>query len=225
MTSLAARATYQSLLLIGAVGLVLLVGGGSWRFWQAWLYLAVATLAIAAITVYLLIKDPVLLERRLALGEKGEAVRGQLPIQMLAAASFLAMLLVCGLEWRWAGPAIPGAAVVAADALVALAFLVLFFVFRVNSYASAIIEVGAEQSVITEGPYRLVRHPMYGSALLLIVATPLALGTPWGELLVVPLIGVLVARVRGEERFLAAHLNGYVDYMNKTRYRLIPRIW
>ena len=119
----------------------------------------------------------------------------------------------------------PPAVVIAANVLVAAGFAIVGAVFRENTFASSTIEVVSDQRVITTGPYRIVRHPMYAGAVVLLAATPLALGS-WWSLLVVPLfIGVIVWRLLDEERVLAATLPGYAAYLATTRARLIPGIW
>jgi protein-S-isoprenylcysteine O-methyltransferase Ste14 len=101
----------------------------------------------------------------------------------------------------------------------------VFLVFRENRYTSRIVEVEREQEVISSGPYAVVRHPMYVGVLVMYIFSPLALGSYWAlipSLLIVP---ILVARIRNEETVLARELAGYRDYMQKTKYRLIPGIW
>ena len=103
--------------------------------------------------------------------------------------------------------------------------LIYFVVFRENTFAGSNVEVVADQKVITTGPYASVRHPMYSGLLVLLFGTPLALGSWWGLLMVVPMALVIALRIRYEERFLTENLPGYADYCRKLRYRLIPRIW
>lgn len=111
------------------------------------------------------------------------------------------------------------------DLLVALGLFIVFLVFRENTYTSAIIEVADQQRVVSTGPYGVVRHPMYSGALLMMVFTPLALGS-WAAMpFVLPLALVIGARLVAEEKFLAASLSGYQDYRRRVRYRLIPWIW
>jgi protein-S-isoprenylcysteine O-methyltransferase Ste14 len=98
-------------------------------------------------------------------------------------------------------------------------------VFKENSFASGTIEVGAEQKVIATGPYALVRHPMYVGALVMLAGVPLALGSLWGLIAIVPMVVVLVARLLDEEKFLAKNLAGYSEYQGKVRHRLLPLIW
>ena len=96
-----------------------------------------------------------------------------------------------------------------------------------NSFAASTVKVQDEraQTVISTGPYALVRHPMYAGALLWMVGMPLLIGTPWDLLGAVAVLGVIVVRARGEETLLAAQLPGYGDYLRKVRYRLVPGVW
>jgi len=106
-----------------------------------------------------------------------------------------------------------------------LAYVGFYLVFRENTYGGATIQVTPGQTVVTTGPYAVVRHPMYSWALLMLLAVPLALGSWWGLLLLVPAFAVLLWRVREEERFLANELPGYRDYQRQVRYRLLPLVW
>jgi len=97
--------------------------------------------------------------------------------------------------------------------------------FKENSYAAGVIEVGKEQKVISTGPYALVRHPMYTGALLMLCFVPLALGSWWGLVFILPMFVVIVLRLLEEEKFLLKNLPGYNEYCQTTRYRLVPFIW
>ena len=111
------------------------------------------------------------------------------------------------------------------DILIVLGFYLVFLVFKENTFASGTIEVGAEQKVIASGPYALVRHPMYISALVMLLGVPLALGSLWGLIAIIPMVFVLVVRLLDEEKFLAKNLAGYEEYQGKVRYHLLPLIW
>ena len=132
---------------------------------------------------------------------------------------------MAGFDRRFGWSSVPPVLVIAADVLVAAGFLITFFVFRENSFTSAIVEVAERQQVISTGPYRLVRHPMYAAALLLFLAIPLALGSYWALLSVPPLYFCIAWRLLEEEEFLLRSLPGYDRYVRTTRFRLIPRIW
>ena len=111
------------------------------------------------------------------------------------------------------------------DVLVALGLYFVFLVFKENTFTSAIIEIDDEQRVISTGLYALVRHPMYIGALVMLIGVPLALGSLWGLITIVPMVFVLVARLLDEEKFLAKNLAGYSEYQSRVRSRLLPLIW
>ncbi len=138
---------------------------------------------------------------------------------------FIAEIVVPGLDHRFHWSDVPRALVIAGDLLVAMGFAAMFQVFRENSFASSIIEVNRSQSVISTGPYGIVRHPMYAGALLIEVFTPLALGSYWALLFSPLMVSATVWRLVNEEKFLARHLPGYNEYRLKTRYRLVPFVW
>ena len=126
-------------------------------------------------------------------------------------------------RFRWSSAPLP--AVIAGDALVVLGFLVVFLVFRGNTYTSSVIEVASEQPVIDTGPYAIVRHPMYAGALVLVAGIPLALGSLVGLVTLPPFAAIIVWRLLDEERFLLGRLAGYGDYRQKVRWRLVPHVW
>jgi protein-S-isoprenylcysteine O-methyltransferase Ste14 len=111
------------------------------------------------------------------------------------------------------------------DALFVLGFGFIDRVYRENTFTSATIEVSEGQRVIATGPYAVVRHPMYASAMLYLLGTPLALGSYWGLLGLALMIPFLLWRLLDEERSLARELPGYTDYQARVRYRLVPLLW
>jgi protein-S-isoprenylcysteine O-methyltransferase Ste14 len=117
------------------------------------------------------------------------------------------------------------AAVVAGDVLIALGFLIVFLVFKENTFTSSVIEVAAEQRVVATGPYAVVRHPMYVGGLVVVAGLPLALGSWVGLVAFPPFAAIIPWRLLDEERFLVSNLVGYSAYREKTRYRLIPHVW
>jgi len=194
-------------------------------YWQGWAFLTVFGASALAITVYLMKKDPKLLERRLQAGPTAEKERSEKIIQTITSIMFIAMLVVPALDHRSHWSAMPPYVAIAGDVLVALGFLIIFFVYKENTFASATIELAPEQKVISTGLYALVRHPMYMGALSLFVGIPLALGSWWGLLGFALMTPALIWRSFDEEKFLAKNLRGYVEYKNKVRYRLVPFVW
>ena len=134
--------------------------------------------------------------------------------------------IIPGLDYRFSLSNIPLYIVLIADLFVMLGFLLIFIVSKENSYASAIIETRKNQKTIDTGPYRIVRHPMYIGNMIILLSTPIALGSFWAVipfLICAPLFFVL--RIRGEEEYLKKNLPGYNEYCLRTKYRLIPYIW
>ena len=222
---LAGKAIAGLVQLVAILALLVLGGAGTVRYPEGWAFLALFGGASLAITLYLLRADPELLARRVRAGPAAEPQRRQQIIQAAAGLAFVATILVPALDRRFGWSHAPLAAVIAGDVLVAAGFAAIFFVFRANTFTSAVIEVAPEQRVITTGPYAIVRHPMYAGALVLLAGTPLALGSLVGLVAFVPLAAVIVWRLLDEERYLDAHLPGYAAYRATTRHRLIPGVW
>ena len=225
MKHLAAKAWLSVALLALIMGLLLFGTAGTIRYWEAWVYLAIFIGLTAITTNDLLRRDPALLERRMTGGPTAEQRPIQKVIMWFASAAFIAMLVVPALDRREAWSRVPLAIVIIGDILVALGFSFIMIVYRANTYTAATIQVAQNQTVISTGPYAIVRHPMYASALLYVLGSPLALGSWWGILAVAAFIPVLIWRLRDEERMLAADLKGYSEYQQRVRYRLLPYLW
>lgn len=225
MTELNKRASLGLLELIVAMAALTFLPAWTIDYWQAWILLAVFLACTLAIDFYLLKNDPKLLERRLKAGPGSEQEQSQKIIQALAMTAFVAIFILSALDHRFGWSRVPPYVSILGDVLVALGLYFVFLVFKENTFTSAIIEIGDDQRVITTGPYALVRHPMYIGALVMLVGVPLALGSLWGLLAIVPMVLVIVWRLLDEEKFLAANLAGYSKYQRKVRYHLLPMIW
>ena len=223
--SLAARAWLSLLALAVVTALLLFLPAGTIHYWQGWVYFALFIGASAIITLDLLVRDPALLARRMVGGPIAEKRPAQRVIMVVASAAFIAMVIVPALDHRYAWSHVPLDIVILGDILVALGFTFIFFVYRANTYTSATIEIAEHQTVVSTGPYALVRHPLYASALLYVLGTPLALGSWWGLVAVALMVPVIVWRLVDEERMLAAQLPGYTDYQQRVRRRLVPFVW
>ena len=207
------RKAFAGLLrLIIALAASLFLPAWTLDYWQAWIFLAVFSMSVLAITRYLMKNDPKLLERRIHSGSRAEKERSQKRIQFFGAIAFIALFILPGLDHRFGWSTMPPYLVAAGDVLVTLGFLIIFLVFKENTFTSAIIEVSTEQEVISTGPYALVRHPMYAGALVMLFGVPLALGSWWGLLTFAPITFVIVWRLIDEENFLAKNLPGYSEY-------------
>ena len=208
-----------------AMAVVLFVTAGTIHYWEAWQFLAIYFAASILITVYLIRNDRALLERRMAGGPTAEKTKTQRVIMFFASIGFIALLVIPGFDRRrgWSHVSIPG--LVLGDLSMAVGWLIVFLVFRENSFSSATIEVAPDQKVISTGLYSLVRHPMYAGSLLLFLGIPLSLGSYWGLLAAAATIPFVVWRSIDEESFLGRHLPGYQEYCAHRRWRLIPGIF
>jgi protein-S-isoprenylcysteine O-methyltransferase Ste14 len=201
---------------------MLLLPAGTVAYWQAWVYIAVIFVPMILVFLYLLENDPELLERRMRTKEKAAE---QALIVKLGSVCYALAFLLPGLDRRFGWSHVPVAAVVVADVFVLLGYGFFVLVLRENSYASRVVEVEQGQRVVTTGPYAIVRHPMYLGVLVMCLFTPVALGSWWAVIPALPVAAVLVARIRNEEQLLAKELKGYQEYVQTTRYRLIPGAW
>jgi protein-S-isoprenylcysteine O-methyltransferase Ste14 len=225
MSSLHRQAFGGLAILILVMASLLFVAAGTLDYWQAWTFLAVYFAASLAITLYLIKKDPALLARRMSGGPFAEKEPAQKIIMSIASIGFVGLVVLPAIDHRlhWSQMSAYGA--LAGDALVLLGWLGIFLVFRENSFSSATIELAADQTVISTGPYAWVRHPMYAAGLVMLLGGPVALGSWWSVLIVVAILPALIWRLMDEERFLLRNLPGYADYYDRVRYRLLPLIW
>ena len=225
MNNLHFRALRSSIFGFLVMATLLFVPAGTLDYWQAYVFMAVFVGASAAITVYLAIKDPQLLERRMKAGPTAEKETAQKIIVAFAMLGFVALLVVPALDRRFMWSPVPPYVSLIGDFLVALGFLLVYFVVRENSYAASTIQVVKGQTVVSTGPYAVVRHPMYAGALPLLIGMPLALGSWSGLFALVLFVPALIWRLIDEERFLHEHLPGYTEYTRQVRYRLLPFVW
>ena len=219
------RVLGRLLVVLLVMAAMLFAAAGTLDYWQAWLFLAAYSASSLAITLYLMRKDPALLERRKRGGPTAEKEATQKIIMSFASLAFIGLLIVPALDRRFAWSQMPSSVSLAGDVIFLLGWVAIFFVFRENSFASATVELAPVQRVVSTGPYALVRHPMYTGGLVMLLGIPIALGSWWGLLVIVALIPALIWRLIDEERFLARNLPGYAEYQRKLRYRLIPMIW
>jgi protein-S-isoprenylcysteine O-methyltransferase Ste14 len=222
--SIGVRTTVQSVIALLAFGLMLFVPAGTLHYWQAWVFLAVFTIASLS-TVYMSRKDPAVVERRMRAGPKAETR----PVQKLVAAGitilFCAQLVFSALDHRFGWSPVPPAISLIGDALVAIGLGIAIFTVNQNSYAAANIAVEETQTVTSTGLYGIVRHPMYMGALIMFAGIPLALDSCWGLAVLVPVVIVIAVRIADEEKLLKQELAGYREYTGKVHHRLVPYVW
>jgi len=225
MNILTIKAFAGLLLLFLAMAALLFIPAGARAWWQAWTFLSVYFTASLALTLYLVKEDPALLRRRMRGGPTAEKEPVQKIIMSIASLGFAGLLVVPALDHRFGWSRMPPYVALAGDVLVGAGWLAIFFVFRENSFTSAIIELAPDQKVVSSGPYAMVRHPMYSGALVMLLGIPIALGSWWGVLIVAAFLPALIWRLVEEERFLAKNLAGYAAYQSRVKYRLLPWAW
>jgi protein-S-isoprenylcysteine O-methyltransferase Ste14 len=225
MTTLNTRAWISLAALALVMAFLVFVPAGTLRYWQAWLYLSIFAGASILTTLYLMKHDPALLERRMRGGPTAETRPTQKLIMLGASVGFVGLLVVPALDVRFGWSIVSPVVVLLGDALVIAGFYFISIVYRENTFTSATIEVAKDQKVISTGPYAVVRHPMYASALLYLLGTPLALRSYWGLVAFGAVLPFLLWRLFDEERFLSANLPGYTEYRQRVRNRLVPFVW
>jgi protein-S-isoprenylcysteine O-methyltransferase Ste14 len=206
------------------LGLTLFVSAGTVDYWQAWVFLVVA-LSTWIPGLYLLQTNPDALERRMRGGPAAETRMVQKLVMGGVWLSLIAMVVVSAVDHRFGWSPVPTAVCLAGDVLVAVGLGVAMLVVVQNSHAAATVRVEAGQQVVSTGLYGLVRHPMYTGNIVLMLGIPLALGSYWGLLFVMPVLVVLALRIRDEEKLLGQELDGYREYTQQVRYRLVPHMW
>ncbi|MGE5627976.1 MAG: methyltransferase family protein [Solirubrobacterales bacterium] len=207
------------------LGVVLFLTAWSIYYIKAWIYLFAFAVPVLLITIYLFKNDKHLLQSRVKAGPGAENEKSQKSIQSIAQLAFISIYIISGLDYRFHWSNIQLYISYAGDIFVVLGLYIVFLVFKENTYTSAIIEVDENQKVISTGPYGYVRHPMYSGALLMMLFTPIALGSYFALIGAVILIYVIVLRLFDEEKFLSENLKGYKEYCSKVVFHLIPHVW
>lgn len=205
--------------------LILLLPAGTLHYWQAWVFIAVFAVASIVPTVYLGRTNPAALQRRMRAGPRAEPRTAQ---KFIITGSFLGLfvtMVFSALDHRFGWSSVPAWLSLLGDVLVATGLGIAMLVIVQNSYAGATVTVEAGQSLVSGGLYKFVRHPMYVGNVIMMIGIPLALGSYWGLLFIIPGTVVLALRILDEEELLMHELPGYREYAERVRYRLVPYIW
>ncbi len=204
------------------VGLLLFLPAGTFGYRQAWLLIGILFVPMFIAGLVMMKKSPDLLRRRLsAKEEQGE----QKTVILLSGLMFLAAFVIAGLNFRFQWLPLAPWVSYAAAAVFLIAYLLYAEVLRENEYLSRTIEVQEGQKVVDTGLYGVVRHPMYMVTVFLFLSMPLVLGSPVSFLIMLVYIPIIVKRIRNEEKVLEEGLQGYREYKEKVRYRLVPFVW
>lgn len=220
-----ARVLAFGLVELAVFGLVLFGLAGTVDYWQAWVFLVVFALSTWIPTIYLLRANPAAHQRRKHAGPAAESRAVQKLLIACWYSSLAAMVVVSALDHRFGWSSVPAAVCLVGDVLVVVGLGVTSLVVIQNGFAASTVQVESDQKVVSTGLYGLVRHPMYTGNVITIIGFPLALGSYWGLVPVIPGLIVLILRIRDEEKLLVEELDGYREYTQKARYRLVPHMW
>lgn len=221
-TKLFAQAVTRFLAGLLLVGLLLFLPAGTFAYWQAWLLIIILFIPMFIAGLIMMKRSPDLLRKRLSAREEQTE---QKTVILLSGLLFLAAFVAAGLNFRFGWIVLPGAVSFAAAAVFLAAYLLYAEVMRENAYLSRTVEVQENQKVIDTGLYGIVRHPMYMSTLLLFLSMPLVLGSVISFVIMLAYIPIIAMRIRNEEQVLEEGLEGYKEYKQRVRYKVIPLIW
>jgi protein-S-isoprenylcysteine O-methyltransferase Ste14 len=221
------RPAIRSLLWLAIFALLLFVPAGTLRWSGAWVFLAIMGAASLLGMAWLARHDPALFKERV----RAPFQRDQKPWDKVLMGAFMPLWLgwyvFMGLDKRFSWSSVPILAQTLGAVLIGLCLYLSWLVFKENSFAAPVVKLQKERGhkVVTSGPYRYVRHPMYTGVILFFLGVPLLLGSWWGLCVSPCLILLLAFRAVMEERMLKAELDGYADYAARVPYRFVPLLW
>ena len=204
------------------IGLLLFLPAGSFRYWQGWLLMGILFVPMFCAGLIMMVKNPALLKKRLNAKEEEKEQR---TVVKLSGLLFIVAFVVAGLNWRFDWCVLPDWAVWLAAVLFLACYLLYAEVLRENTYLSRTVEVQEDQKVIDTGLYGIVRHPMYLATTVLFLAMPLVLASPISFLVLLLYIPLIAKRIKNEEKVLEEGLEGYKEYKQRVKYKVIPFVW
>ena len=216
------QAITKYLLGVILVGVLIFIPAGTLAFTQGWILMGILFIPMFIAGVIMLCKSPDLLRSRLDAKEKQ---KDQSIVVKLSGLMFLVGFLVAGLGIRFEWYVLPMGVTVSAAIVFAAGYILYAEVLRENTYLSRTIEVQENQKVVDTGLYGIVRHPMYSATLLMFFAMPLVLGSVFSFIIFLTYPFIIIKRLKSEEEFLEKELEGYSEYKQKVKYRLIPFVW
>jgi protein-S-isoprenylcysteine O-methyltransferase Ste14 len=218
----------KTVIWLAAVAILLFWPAGTVAWPQAWVYLIELGVTGILVSGWLYIHDPALLAQRMASPLQREQATWDRVFMICIILFFCAWLAIMGLDAvRFGASHVPVWAQVAGAAAILVSQYAFWLVFRANSYAAPVVKIQKDRghTIVTSGPYAVVRHPMYAGAILFLFGTPLLLGSWFGLALAPVIVAGFAFRAVMEERTLAAQFPDYADYAARVRYRFVPLIW
>ncbi|MBO5287915.1 MAG: isoprenylcysteine carboxylmethyltransferase family protein [Spirochaetales bacterium] len=221
-TKLFVNATVKYLSGFILIAALLFVPAGSLNFIKGWIFIGLLFVPMLILGIFLFIKAPQLLEKRLSAKEKENTQKGVVIFSFLM---FVAGFVTAGLDYRFGWSKVPFAVTIISGIVLLLSYGLYARVMKENAYLSRTVEIQNNQKIIDTGLYGIVRHPMYTATILLFLSMPLVLGSWFALILFLPYPFVIAIRIKNEEKVLEAGLPGYCEYKQKVRWRIIPFVW
>ena len=204
------------------IGLLLFIPANTINYWNGWLFMGLLFIPMFIAGIFMLIKSPDLLRKRLNAKEKENE---QKQVILFSGLMFLSGFIIAGLNYKYNWVTIPNSVVIISSIMFVLAYILYAEVLRENIYLSRTIEVQENQKVVDTGLYGVVRHPMYAATILLFLSIPLILGSIISFVIFLIYPFLIAKRIKNEEEVLERELVGYSEYKKKVKYKVIPFIW
>lgn len=215
-------ALVKFLLGVVLVGVLVFLPAGTFNYFGGWLLMGILFVPMFIAGIVMMFVNPDLLKKRLNAKEKE---REQSIVVKLSGLMFILGFVVASLDFRFGWFPLPTGVSIGGAVVFLLAYIMYAEVLRENTYLSRTIEVQENQKVISTGLYGVVRHPMYSATLLLFLSIPIVLGSLISFLIFLSYPFIIAKRIKNEEKILTQNLEGYKEYKEKVKYRLIPFIW
>lgn len=219
------QATASSVFGLIVLSALVFLPAGTLNYWQAWVFIATFMVVTIFPSIYIARTNPAALQRRMHGGPRAEARTIQKILITGAWLGLVALLVISAYDHRMGWSSVPAWVCLLGDVLLATGLGIAMLVVIQNGYAAATVTVETGQTVVSGGVYTFVRHPMYVGNMIMMVGVPLALGSYWGLVFVVPGVVALMLRILDEEKLLTHELAGYREYTQRVRYRLVPYVW
>jgi protein-S-isoprenylcysteine O-methyltransferase Ste14 len=213
----------RTAIFVGIFGLLVFIPAGTFDWLEAWLCLFIVLSIFEAMVLYFWTYDRDLIQSRGSFNKPKE--KWDVFLYIFLMISLFTELIIAGLDYRLEITYIPETIRYLSFSIVIIGLMTYFSVMRENKYLSKIIEVQKDQQVISTGPYRIVRHPLYSGNSILVIGLSLSLGSLIALIPALCFILIMAIRLLFEEKKLSEDLQGYTDYKKRVRYRLIPFIW
>ena len=218
------RLIFKSIFFFALIIAVTFIGAGRIDYWQGWIYNGL-NIIFLLLSYFLLPRE--LIEERLKPKEgikKWDKIYSIVSIPVYFAILIISILDGGRFDWE---PRIPILVVIIGVVVYTIGQIIILWAKKVNKFFSTVVRIQKDrgQTVCKDGPYRFVRHPGYLGGLLYIIVTPIVLSSFWGLIPAVIAVVLLFIRTYLEDKTLQRELEGYTDYTNEARYRLLPGIW